>query len=194
MSIEEQQPHAMKTTKGNKEISVKSFTHFYFELGRHRMEPCAEKEFPRWQRIPFKLGIISTASALLLATVLLSDTALTGRLAVSTQGEASSGFCATNDVEEKIKAFQDHVRGEKVTNHVTTSLQFEKILKFNDTLTSDDAKRWGKDCDAAQKTDDENTRISKCTTEQKACIDDCWGCLSILCKTNKVTSNSVARK
>lgn len=158
-----------------------------FLMGRHRMEPCVEEESPNWQRIPFKLGIISSASALLFATVLLSDNALTGRLAVSTQGGRSSGFCATDDVEKKIKAFQDHIRGESVTNHAITSLQFEKVLQFNHTLSFDETKSWVKGCNTAQKDKDANARISACTLEQDVCIDDCWGCLKILCKKIKVT-------
>ena len=77
-----------------------------FLMGRHRMEPCVEKKFPNWQRIPFKLGIVSSASALLLATVLLSDNALTGRLAVSTQGEKVRDFVQLMTSRRKSKHFR----------------------------------------------------------------------------------------
>ena len=106
-----------------------------FLIGRHRMEPCVDKEFPGWRPIPYKLGIISTSVALLLATFLLSDDVPTGRLAVSSEKE-SSGFCATDNVDDKIQAFKAHIR-QNVTNYDAGKRQMEEVLKFSDALRKD---------------------------------------------------------
>jgi hypothetical protein len=108
-----------------------------FLLGKHRMEPCIEREFPGWRHIPYKLSIISTSAALLLATFLLSDDLLTGRLAVSSEKE-SSGFCATDDFDDKIQAFKAHIR-QNVTNYDAGKRQKEEVLKFSDALRKDTA-------------------------------------------------------
>ena len=154
-------------------------------LGRHRMTPSTAKTFPNWQPIPFKLGIISSAFALLISTILLSDNALMGKLAISTQGEQTSGYCATEDFDEKIKAFEDHIRGENVTNYYMAEQQFQTTSKFNETLNTTTTMDWLDKCDAEFKEKDAARIKDLCTIKQKVCIDS-WG-FSWLCKTIKIT-------
>eukprot|EP00558_Chaetoceros_sp_UNC1202_P011320 CAMPEP_0197233766 /NCGR_PEP_ID=MMETSP1429-20130617/1743_1 /TAXON_ID=49237 /ORGANISM="Chaetoceros sp., Strain UNC1202" /LENGTH=671 /DNA_ID=CAMNT_0042692073 /DNA_START=94 /DNA_END=2109 /DNA_ORIENTATION=- len=154
-------------------------------LGKHRMDPMTEQKFPDWQPIPFKLGMVSTALVLLISTVLLSDNALTGKLAISTQGDKSSGFCSTDDVAEKMTAFKNHIRGQNVTNYDMAEKQFNVALQFNNTLATQSTTKWIDQCDA-QALANENARIKDmCTFSQKICVDG-WG-LSIICKRVRVT-------
>ena len=154
-------------------------------LGRHRMAPSTAKTFPNWQPIPFKLGIISSALVLLISTIVLSDNVLTGKLAISTQGEQTSGYCATDDFDEKIRAFEDHIRGENVANYYMAKQQFQTTSKFNETLYTPMIMDWLDKCDAEFK-EKETARINDlCTVRQKVCIDS-WG-FSWLCKTITIT-------
>lgn len=54
-------------------------------LGKHRKEQTIGQKFPEWKPIPLKLGVVTTAFTLLIATILLSDNILTRKLAVSTK-------------------------------------------------------------------------------------------------------------
>ena len=108
---------------------------YAFVLGRHRMEPSIEKGFPHWHRIPFKLNILSTSAALLLATFLMSSkNPLLTRFVVSTENGSSSGFCETEDFVEKNNLFHDHIFGENVTNIDLGKAQTDRVLDFHSAL------------------------------------------------------------
>lgn len=98
-------------------------------LGRHRMAPCVDKRFPSWKPIPFKIGIWSTAITILAVTFLLSDNSLTNKLAVATGGN-QGGFCATDDVEQKLALFQLHIKSADVTNIEKGQEQHDEIRRY----------------------------------------------------------------
>ena len=74
-------------------------------LGKHRMEPVVGQPFPGWKPIPFKIGIISTAFALLIASVLLSKNALTSHLTISTQVRMKIRFLLLRTLNYLFAAF-----------------------------------------------------------------------------------------
>jgi len=174
---------AIKTTTG-KEGGVKKFTDFY--LVGTEWNHVLRKNFQTGNVFRLNWALLAVLRLFFLQQFCFLTMPSRVDLPFPHRGKKKSGFCATDDFKKKIKVFQDHIRGENVTNHAITSLQFDKILTFNKALTSDDTKSWVTSCDAEQKAKDANARINACTIEQKVCVDDGWG-LSILCKTIKIT-------
>jgi len=186
------QPRQAESNENNKTINriVKSREIIYAAcLGKHRMDPVVGQPFPGWKPIPFKIGVISTAFALLIASVLLSKNAITNHLAISTQVDQRQGFCSTEDFDEKFLAFRDRIRGENVTNFYNAEKQFNVTLRFQNVLNSNTTQDWNNECDRQFDYEQRQSIMNKCTFNEKVCVDAGWG-LSIICKTITVTLES----
>lgn len=133
--------HAMTTSNNNSRPGrftfscVRDFVYAAL-LGTQRLEATSATTFPNWQPIPRKLGIWSTSFTLLLATFFLSGDLISDNFAVDVNRDNSTGFCATEDFDEKIKQFEEHVL-TNITNYHVGQKQLNTTLKFRDSLLSD---------------------------------------------------------
>lgn len=175
---------------------------YAFFLGKARLEPSVAAPFPNWQPIPYKLGIISTSSSLLLATLLLSGDILLNNVSSNVQREDSTGLCANDDFDVKIENFKEYVL-DKVTNYNNGRDQKNATLKFRDALLDDTTLYGNKTegfecpneqlgskegykseghadpffpgyCQAALDLALKNAKSQTCTNQVWICVDD-WG-------------------
>jgi len=104
-------------------------------FGRTTKTCSVAARFPKWQPIPFKLGIFSTWCVLITAIFLLSDDLLNDRVSVDVSRESSSGFCVTGGDKANITAFEDYIQ-KNVTNFHVASKQRNQTLLVRDALVN----------------------------------------------------------
>jgi hypothetical protein len=105
-------------------------------LGKHRLEPCTERPFTNWEPIPMKMGVMSTALALIVTTLLLSTELYHSHIpdAIRTS-DSTAGFCAANATSTKLDDFEKKILKE--TNYSISNMQWDATNEFRDALLND---------------------------------------------------------